>query len=45
LAIQWFAPLGVFRFSYGIPLNDYKGDLIRYPDEVERFQFTIGSAF
>ena len=45
LAIQWFAPLGIFRFSYGIPLNDYKGDLIRYPDEVERFQFTIGSAF
>ena len=45
LAIQWFAPLGVFRFSYGIPLNDFKGDAIRYPDEVERFQFTIGSAF
>jgi outer membrane protein insertion porin family len=45
LAIQWFAPLGVFRFSYGIPLNEFKGDLIRYPDEVESFQFTIGSAF
>jgi len=45
LAIQWFAPLGVFRFSYGIPLNEFKGDGIRYADEVERFQFTIGSAF
>jgi outer membrane protein insertion porin family len=45
LAVQWMAPLGVFRFSYGIPLNEYKGDAIRYPDEVERFQFTIGSAF
>jgi outer membrane protein insertion porin family len=45
LAIQWFAPLGIFRFSYGIPLNEFKGDGIRYEDEVERFQFTIGSAF
>jgi outer membrane protein insertion porin family len=45
LAIQWLAPLGVFRFSYAIPLNDYGGDAQRYADEVERFQFTIGSAF
>ena len=45
VAIQWFAPLGVFRFSYGLPLNEFKGDGIRYADEVERFQFTIGSAF
>jgi outer membrane protein insertion porin family len=45
VAIQWFAPLGIFRFSYGFPLNEFKGDGIRYPDEVERFQFTIGSAF
>ena len=45
VAVQWFAPLGIFRFSYGIPLNEFKGDAIRYPDEVEEFQFTIGSAF
>jgi outer membrane protein insertion porin family len=45
LSVQWFAPLGIFRFSYGIPLNEFKGDGIRYPDEIERFQFTIGSAF
>jgi len=45
LAVQWMAPLGIFRFSYGIPLNEFKGDGIRYPDEVERFQFSIGSAF
>ena len=43
--VQWFAPLGIFRFSYGFPLNEFKGDAVRYPDEVERFQFTIGSAF
>jgi outer membrane protein insertion porin family len=45
IAVQWLAPLGIFRFSYGFPLNEYKGDAIRYGDEVERFQFTIGSAF
>lgn len=45
LSVQWMAPLGIFRFSYGIPLNEFKGDGIRYADEVERFQFTIGSAF
>jgi outer membrane protein insertion porin family len=45
IAVQWFAPLGIFRFSYGFPLNEYKGDAVRYPDQVERFQFTIGSAF
>ena len=45
LAVQWLAPLGVFRFSYGVPLNEFRGDGIRYPDEVESFQFTIGSAF
>jgi outer membrane protein insertion porin family len=45
LAVQWLAPLGVFRFSYGVPLNEFKGDGIRYADEVEKFQFTIGSAF
>jgi outer membrane protein insertion porin family len=45
IAVQWFAPLGIFRFSYGFPLNEFKGDAVRYPDEVERFQFTIGSAF
>jgi outer membrane protein insertion porin family len=45
IAVQWFAPLGIFRFSYGFPLNTFKGDAVRYPDEEERFQFTIGSAF
>lgn len=45
LAVQWLAPLGVFRFSYAIPLNKYRGDAVRYADQVESFQFTIGSAF
>ncbi len=45
LAVQWLAPLGVFRFSYAIPLNAYKGDFNTYPDEIEKFQFSVGQAF
>jgi outer membrane protein insertion porin family len=43
--VQWLAPLGLFRFSYGIPLNPYPGDTVRFNDETERFQFSIGQAF
>lgn len=46
IAVQWLAPLGVFRFSYAIPLNDERGDTpTRYGDETEGFQFSIGQAF
>ena len=45
LAVQWLAPLGVFRFSYAIPLNASKGDSVEYKDETEGFQFSIGQAF
>ncbi len=45
IAVQWLAPLGLFRFSYGIPLNPYPGDTVRFNDETERFQFSIGQAF
>ena len=45
VAVQWLAPLGVFRFSYAQPLNAYKGDIYVYEDEVERFQFSVGQAF
>ena len=46
MAVQWLAPLGVFRFSYAMPLNDKRGDTdTRWGDEVEGFQFSIGQAF
>ena len=45
VAIQWLAPLGLFRFSYAIPLNDYQGNDRYFGDELERFQFSIGQAF
>jgi outer membrane protein insertion porin family len=46
IAVQWLAPLGVFRFSYAMPLNDKRGDTdTRWGDEIEGFQFSIGQAF
>ena len=45
LAVQWLAPLGLFRFSYAIPLNAYVGDTVHFNDETERFQFSIGQSF
>ena len=45
VAVQWLAPLGLFRFSYAYPLNPYAGNDRYYGDEIERFQFSIGQAF
>ena len=45
IAAQWLAPLGLFRFSYGIPLNKEDGTTRFYGDETEQFQFSIGGAF
>ena len=45
IAVQWLAPLGLFRFSYGIPLRYKKATEFDYGDELEGFQFSIGRAF
>jgi outer membrane protein insertion porin family len=45
IGVQWLAPLGLFRFSYAYPLNEYVGNDRFYGDELERFQFSIGQAF
>jgi len=45
IGVQWLAPLGLFRFSYAFPLNEYAGNDRYYGDELERFQFSIGQAF
>jgi len=45
IGVQWLAPLGLFRFSYALPLNEYVGNDRYYGDEIERFQFSIGQAF
>jgi outer membrane protein insertion porin family len=45
VAVEWFLPLGLFRFSYAVPLNPSKGSIVLWPDEKERFQFSIGKGF
>jgi outer membrane protein insertion porin family len=46
IAVQWLAPLGLFRFSLGIPLNAaHAKSLTTWGDETEVFQFSIGQAF
>jgi outer membrane protein insertion porin family len=45
VAVQWLAPLGVFRFSYGIALNANPDSDFLYGDEKEGFQFSVGQAF
>ncbi len=45
IGVEWLAPMGLFRFSYAYPLNNYDGNDRYFGDEVERFQFSIGQAF
>jgi outer membrane protein insertion porin family len=46
VAVQWLAPsLGIFRFSYGIALNPFRGDATHFADRTEGFQFSIGQSF
>ncbi|MGI9199749.1 MAG: outer membrane protein assembly factor BamA [Woeseiaceae bacterium] len=45
IGVQWLSPMGLFRFSYAFPLNEYKGNDRYFRDEIERFQFSIGQAF
>lgn len=39
LALAWLSPVGPIKLSYAYPINDKPGD------QVERFQFTLGSTF
>jgi len=39
LSILWLSPVGALTFSYAFPINDQEGD------ELQAFQFTLGSAF
>ena len=45
LGVQWLAPLGLFKFSYAIPLKYHHDSELNYGDDVEHFQFSIGQAF
>jgi outer membrane protein insertion porin family len=45
VAVQWLAPLGLFRFSYAYPLRYQRETWQDYGDDFDRFQFSIGRAF
>ncbi|HEX3844364.1 MAG TPA: outer membrane protein assembly factor BamA [Steroidobacteraceae bacterium] len=52
IAVEWLAPLGLFRFSFGVPLNSRHsticgttGVTCTWGDETEGFQFSVGQAF
>jgi outer membrane protein insertion porin family len=46
IAVEWLAPMGLFRFSFAVPLNaQSEQDGVTWGDNVERFQFDIGQAF
>jgi outer membrane protein insertion porin family len=45
LGVQWLAPLGLFKFSYAIPLKYHHDSELNYGDDIEHFQFSIGQAF
>ncbi|HEY6482387.1 MAG TPA: outer membrane protein assembly factor BamA [Steroidobacteraceae bacterium] len=46
ISVEWLAPLGLFRFSLGVPLNAKSGNVTNnWGDQREVFQFSIGQAF
>jgi outer membrane protein insertion porin family len=45
IGVEWLAPLGLFRFSYALPLRYQRETWRRYGDERTPFQFSIGQAF
>jgi outer membrane protein insertion porin family len=45
IAVQWLSPMGLFRFSYAVPLRYQEATRREFGDEVTRFQFSVGQAF
>jgi outer membrane protein insertion porin family len=45
IAIQWLSPMGLFKFSYAIPLRYQDQTRREFGDEIEKFQFSVGTAF
>ena len=52
IAVEWLAPLGLFRFSFGVPLNSRHSTICgttsatcTWGDQTEGFQFSVGQAF
>ena len=45
VAIQWLSPMGLFRFSYALPLRYQQQTRREFGDQLEQFQFSMGRAF
>lgn len=45
VGVEWLAPLGLFRFSYAVPLTYRRSTELNHGDELTGFQFSMGSAF
>jgi outer membrane protein insertion porin family len=45
IAIQWLSPMGLFRFSWAKPLVYQEQTRRLFGDELEPFQFSVGTAF
>ena len=51
IAVEWLAPLGLFRFSFAVPINAQRENddpslgPVTWGDNTERFQFDVGQAF
>jgi len=45
VALQWLSPMGLFRFSYAVPLRYQDETRREFGDEIEEFQFSMGTAF
>jgi outer membrane protein insertion porin family len=45
IAIQWLSPMGLFRFSWAAPLRYQNQTRREFGDEIEPFQFSVGTAF
>ena len=45
ISVQWLSPMGLFRFSYAVPIAYQRGTRREFGDVIERFQFSVGQAF
>lgn len=45
IALQWLSPMGLFRFSYAYPLEYQRETRREFGDEIDGFQFSVGTAF
>ena len=45
IALEWLSPMGLFRFSWAVPLRYQDETRREYGDEREPVQFSVGKAF